>query len=88
MIAHLLASYKTTSAGLATILTAIIHLIFQVRAHTADENAWTVALLAVLGGLGLMFAGDASQSKPVDKFTLPELPTLPTTTTTPPPTIP
>jgi hypothetical protein len=59
---NLLLNWKTTSAGLTMIITSIVHLIFQVRSHEANENAWTIALLATLGGLGLIFAGDSSGS--------------------------
>jgi len=62
MIKNLLTNWKTTSAGVAMILTSLIHLAFQIKAHTVDESACTVAALAVLGGVGLIFAGDAAQS--------------------------
>lgn len=62
MIQNLLQNWKTTSAGLAMSLTAIVHLVFMVRAHTADESTWTTTLLAVIGGIGLIAAGDAGKS--------------------------
>ena len=64
MIKNLLINWKTTSAGLTSIAVAIIHLLFQVRSHTADESAWTVAVLAILTGLGFLFAGDSNKSAP------------------------
>lgn len=57
---------------------SVIHLIFTVRAGTANENSWTIAFGAILTGLGLMFAGDSSQSKPTDPPPVP--PTPPTDT--------
>jgi hypothetical protein len=58
----MLKNWRTTSAGLTMIIGATIHLIFAVRAHTADENTWTTSLLAVAGGMGLIFAGDGATS--------------------------
>ena len=60
MIQRLIANWKTTSAGLLMAVGALIHLIFAIKNHTADENTWTITAGAILGGLGLMFAGDAS----------------------------
>ena len=42
--------------------TAVIHLVFMVRANTADESTWTTTLLAAIGGIGLIAAGDAAKS--------------------------
>lgn len=65
MIAQLLRNWKTTSAGLLLIGGSIIHLIFCIKSHTADESIWTVSFASVVGGLGLMFAGDANVPSPV-----------------------
>jgi hypothetical protein len=65
MIKKLIANWQTTSAGLTLILGNIIHLIFAVRAQSATENTWTISISAIVGGLGLMFAGDANKSAPV-----------------------
>lgn len=62
MIKQLLVNWKTTSAGLTMIASSSIHLIFQVRGGQADENSWTIAVLAILGGIGLIFAGDSNKS--------------------------
>jgi peptidoglycan/LPS O-acetylase OafA/YrhL len=62
MLNNLLANWKTTSAGLGMAAAAVIHLAFSVKAKTADENTWTTAFLAVLGGVGLVAAGDAGKS--------------------------
>lgn len=59
---NLLKNYKTTSAGLAIIIGSVVHLVFAVKGHTGDENTWTTALVAIAGGIGLMFAGDAAAS--------------------------
>ena len=59
---NLLVNWKTTSAGLIMISSAVIHLIFQIKGHTADENAWMIAVLATIGGAGLIFAGDSTIS--------------------------
>ncbi len=42
------------------IIGSVVHLIFTYK--TATESVWTISLTAVVGGLGLIFAGDASQS--------------------------
>lgn len=57
-IQNLIRNWKTTSAGLLLIGGSVIHLCFSF--HTADEATWTASFTAVLGGLGLMFAGDAN----------------------------
>lgn len=74
MIQNLLKSWKTTSAGITSIIGLVVHLVFAVRSHTADENTWTVSLVGIMLAIGLIFAGDASQSQPV----------TPPSTTTPP----
>ncbi len=62
---NLLKNWKTTSAGLALIIGNVVHLVFSVKSHTGDENTWTVGLIAIITGVGLIFAGDASASAPV-----------------------
>ena len=74
MIKNLLANWKTTSAGLIMISGSIIHLVFSIRAHTANENTWTIAITAIIGGIGLLLAGDASASQPIDKTAMPTPP--------------
>ena len=59
---QLLQNWKTTSAGLTMIVGSVVHLVFAARAGTANENTWTISLTAVIGGAGLILAGDASQS--------------------------
>lgn len=44
------------------ILGSIIHLIFAIKDNTADETLWTLSITAIIGGLGLMFAGDSNVS--------------------------
>lgn len=62
MIKNLVASWKTTSAGLVMIIGSIIHLIFAVRSGTATEGVWTASLTAIVAGIGLILAGDAAAS--------------------------
>lgn len=59
---NLLANWKTTAAGLGMAVTAIVHLVFAAKMGKADENTWTTAILAVIGGIGLIAAGDATKS--------------------------
>lgn len=62
MIKTALHNWKTTSAGLTLIIGPAVHLVFAVRAHTADESMWTASLIAIVGGIGLIFAGDGAAS--------------------------
>ncbi len=62
MIRNLLNNWKTTSAGLIAIIAAAVTLIFAIKNGTANETVWTGSLTAVVSGLGLLFAGDATQS--------------------------
>ena len=62
MIKHMLANWKTTSAGIIMIAGSIIHLVFSIRAGSDNENTWTIAVTAIVGGVGLLLAGDAGQS--------------------------
>lgn len=64
---NLLANWKTTSTGLLMIGGSAIHLIYAIAAHTANETTWTITLGAVIGGVGLMFAGDAGAPPPPPK---------------------
>lgn len=59
----LFTNWKTTSAGLTMIAGSIVHLVFRIKAQAADENAWMISIGGVIGGVGLMFAGDASASQ-------------------------
>jgi hypothetical protein len=60
MIKNLLVNWKTTSAGLLMIIGSTVHLVYAVKDGTANENTWTISLTAVVGGVGLIFAGDSS----------------------------
>jgi hypothetical protein len=62
MIKNLIANWKTTSAGLTMIVGSAVHLVFSVKSGSANENTWTIALTAMIGGIGLLLAGDASVS--------------------------
>ena len=55
-------NWKTTSTGLVMIVGSITHLVFMIRANTADENTWNTTFAAILGGVGLILAGDAGAS--------------------------
>lgn len=43
---------------------SIIHLVFAIKGGTANENAWTISCSTILGGIGLIFAGDSSAAPP------------------------
>lgn len=53
-------SWKTTSAGLLTILGAVVGLWF--KRHSLDEATIMTALTAILGGIGLLMARDNDKS--------------------------
>src|ERR1039458_9668273 len=59
MIQRLIANWKTTSAGIVMIIGAIMHLLFN---HPLTEPMVMVGVTAIVGGLGLLFAGDANVS--------------------------
>lgn len=63
MFQYLLDNWKTTSAGLTTIIGSVVHLIFSINSGTATETVWTVSLTAIVLALGLIFARDASGAK-------------------------
>jgi len=62
MIKQLLQNWKTTSAGITAIGTAVITVVYAVKTGKSDASTWTGALSAVLVGVGLLFAGDSSLS--------------------------
>lgn len=62
MIKNLLANWKTTSAGLAMIISSTVHLIVAVSKGAADESTWTTSLMGIVGGVGLLAAGDSAVS--------------------------
>ena len=61
-IQRLITNWKTTSAGIIMIAGSIVHLVFSVKASNANENTWTITITAIVGGLGLLLAGDATAS--------------------------
>jgi hypothetical protein len=60
MIRNLLNNWKTTSAGLTVIVTAGVHVGFAAASHALTETDCTTSIIAIVSGVGLMFAGDAS----------------------------
>jgi uncharacterized membrane protein YidH (DUF202 family) len=59
---NLIKNWKTTSAGILAIGTAIITLVYSIKAGHADASTWTGTLSAILVGIGLLLASDASAS--------------------------
>ena len=59
MIQRLIANWKTTSAGVIMIIGAIVHLYFN---RPLTEPMLMMGVTAIIGGLGLLFAGDANVS--------------------------
>ena len=67
VINALFQNWKTTSAGLIMMTGSVVHLVFQLKAGTANENTWTIAVSTLVGGIGLLVAGDGSQSVQVQQ---------------------
>lgn len=65
MIKNLITNWKTTGIGLSSIFGSGVHLIYQLRAGEANEQAWTFAFGGIIVGLGFLFAGDANKSASV-----------------------
>ena len=59
MLKRLIENYKTTSAGILMIVGSIVHLLFN---HPLTEPMVMMGVTAIVGGLGLLFAGDANVS--------------------------
>lgn len=76
VIKYLRANWKTTSAGITMLAGSVIHLAFSIKAGTANENSWTIAVVGIVGGVGFILAGDASasQQKPQDPSSNPTQP--------------
>ena len=55
-------SWKTTSAGLLTILGGLTRLVFACKAGNITEESVMTTLTAIVGGLGLVFARDNDRS--------------------------
>ena len=61
---NLLKNWKTTSAGLTIVITAVIHLVFAINGHTLSEADCTTTIVSVVTGIGLIAAGDAGVTPP------------------------
>lgn len=60
-------NWKTTSAGLGIIGMVIITVVFAIHGgHGWDMTVWTGALTGLIGGFGLIVAGDAGSSASAD----------------------
>lgn len=73
MIKNLLTNWKTTSAGLAMIISSTVHLVISVSKGNADESTWTTGLMGIVGGVGLLAAGDGATTVQAHQETLNEL---------------
>ena len=59
MLKNLFVNWKTSAAGVSMIVASTIHLIFMIKSGDANETTWTRELITILGGIGLIAAGDA-----------------------------
>lgn len=62
MIQTLITNWKTTSIGLSSIFGSIVHLVYQIKQGTANEQSWEFAFGGLIVGLGFLFSGDANKS--------------------------
>ena len=44
------------------IIGSVVHLVFASKAGTATEGVWTASFTAIVGGVGLILAGDSKAS--------------------------
>lgn len=65
-IQSLAANWKTTSAGLSLIFGATVHIIYAIKSGTVNENSWMIFGAGIIGGIGLLVAGDAAKSVQTD----------------------
>lgn len=64
MIKHLFTNWKTTSAGITLIAGAVVHIVFMFQKDQAiSETDVMVTIGSVLGGIGMLAAGDADKSQ-------------------------
>lgn len=59
-------SWKTTSAGIAMIVSSVVGVYFAYKANNLSEGVVMAGVTSLLGGIGLLFAKDG------DKTGLPE----------------
>lgn len=52
--------WKTTSAGILMILGGLIGIYFSVKSGTISEAGLLAAATSIVGGIGLLFAKDAT----------------------------
>jgi len=64
MIKKLLANWKTTSEGLTMIVGAAVHMGSAIHEHGLTEADCTGSLIAIIGGIGFIAAGDANVNPP------------------------
>ena len=61
-------SWKTTSAGIVMITSAVVGVYFAYKANNLTAEIVTGAITSLLGGIGLLFAKDSGIPElPVDK---------------------
>ena len=61
-IQSLATNWKTTSAGAALIAYALVDIGFGWYNHTSTPDSLKSSILGIIGGVGLIVAGDASSS--------------------------
>jgi uncharacterized membrane protein YhiD involved in acid resistance len=64
VLKNLLTNWKTTSAGLTMIVGAVVHIIYALHSRSLTESDCTGSLLAIIGGIGFLAAGDAGVMPP------------------------
>lgn len=61
---QLVNNWKTSSIGITLISGSIVHLVFKVKSGHSAEGDWNAAIMGIVAGLGMIFAGDASATQP------------------------
>lgn len=63
MLKNIFVNWKTTSAGVSLVVVGIVHVCFMFKAGAApSETDLSATFISILGGIGLIAAGDAGAS--------------------------
>lgn len=63
-LAGMFRNWKTSSVGVGFAVTGIVHLIFALKSKTLTEQSVVTEIMSILGGIGLVAAGDAAATPP------------------------
>lgn len=60
-MANLMANWRTTGAGVASIVGGVFKIILAIKTRNWDEQVYVTGCLAILMGYGLLCAADSKQ---------------------------